>query len=312
MGLVVEIRPPRALPRRWFIIPVLIAMLVAPIIGPTGESPTPGSGAAWAADTGGEDLGERFKILKKDLNAHRKANALRKLREAVKAAERLYLDAESDDRLRGRIVDLVGGLTKVKGNEQIVIMGLHGLGDLGDERGARYVRGKLSQPNVKRSGVILEAAVATAADVVHPSLVGPLLKIVTKSKTFGVAADAIQSLGRYGRVEKQRVRILKTVVESVRKDRAGALSGGGSGGGARGGGGGGMSTDPEQGGSLPARSGGAANGRWRALSSVLPGAMNDLTGQDVPSVDDWIRLVKDNRGSLKDIFQLDPAQQSTK
>ena len=34
--------------------------------------------------------------------------------------------------------------------------------------------------------------------------------------------------------------------------------------------------------------------------------MNELTGQDVPSVDDWIELVKDNRGSLGDLFQKTP------
>lgn len=292
MDHMVEVRPQRSM-LRWFIALLTVVVLVTPTV----HTPT-----VYGADSGGEDVQERFKILKKDLLAHKKAKELRKLREDVKAAEKLYLDAENEDELRVEIVNLVGSLTKTKRNEQIVIMGLHGLGDLGDPRGAKYVRAKLRQPRVKESSDVLEAAVATAADVVEISLVAPLLKIVTKSKTYGVAADAIQSLGRYRDCEKKRVHILRTLVETVRKDRAGGISGGGGASGGARGGSGGTSTDPDQG-PLPQARGGATSGRWTALSRVLPGAMNDLTGLDIASVDDWIELVRENRSSLASLFQ---------
>ncbi len=287
MGHVVEVCLPRVL-SRCFIALCILAAFAEPV--------------ANAADTSGEDVLERYKVIEKDLKAHKKAKELRKLREDIKSLEKLYVDAEHDDDVRVKIVNLVGSLTKAKRNEQMVIMGLHGLGDLGDPRGAKFVRAKLRQPNVKQASNTLEAAVATAADVVHPSLVAPLLKIVCKSKTLGVAADAIQSLGRYGRCEKKRVRILTTIVDSVRKDRTGGVAGGGGSGGARGGSGG-TSTNPEQGPLPPARAGSTSN-RWGTLSRVLPGAMNELTGQDIGTADEWIDLVRDSRGSLGDIFQL--------
>ena len=79
---------------------------------------------------------------------------------------------------------------------------LHTLGDIGDPRGAKYIKPYLRQRDPKKAPDLLKVAVAVSAEVCDASLVGPLLKIVLKSKTYADTKAREKARKIFNKIEK--------------------------------------------------------------------------------------------------------------
>ena len=121
----------------------------------------------------------------------------------------------------------------------------------------------------KRASDTLKAAVEAASQLPDPSLVAPLLKIVTRSKTTGIMEEAVFALGKFKDARKYRGRILETLVGEAKKVKPGnrpRMRG---------------SQDSLNGNGTPYGRESGPGARWAALSASVPVALRELTGQDV-------------------------------
>jgi hypothetical protein len=176
---------------------------------------------------------------------------------------------------------------------------LDALGEMGDPRGSRYVRPFLHQHDLKKSDELLEKAVAVAGKLPDDDLVEPLLRIVEKSKTFGIAAAAMRSLGHFGHVKRYRKQILERLVKTVKKNKPGGRPG------MRGSSGGGLDPYATGSGSVPYPNQSDPSARWGVLAGALPGALNALTGQKVASAADWFSVFDGAKRDLDSLFVLE-------
>ncbi len=238
-------------------------------------------------------LQERHSDLISEWKAIKRKGSTAERAATLKKATALYKDAAEDDKLRLKILAFVGTAAKgTKGDETRTMM-LHTIADIGDLRAAKYIKPYLRQADPKKAPPLLATAVATAMEVPDPSLVGPLLKIVTTSKLSGIIEEAVQALGKFKAATKQRARILKTLVAEAKKVKPGArprMRGG---------------QEDIQGGSAGSTPFGretGASARWAALSACVPSALSELTGQDIGGMEEWIRLVKQSSGKLGRLF----------
>lgn len=241
-----------------------------------------------------KELDQRYKDLAAEWKSVKRKKNITAMSATLKKATALYGDAEAYDDLRVKVLKFVGVAAKGTKGDTVRTMVLHTLADIGDLRGAKYIKPYLRQANPKKAPPLLGTAIATAMEVPDPSLVGPLLKIVTVSKTTGVIEEAIQALGKFKNARKRRGKILTTLVSEAKKVKPGArprMRGGQEN--IDGGAGGGTTSYGNQSGS---------GARWAALSAAVPAALSELTGQDIGSMDDWIDLVKRNRGKLSNLF----------
>ena len=270
---------------------VLVTVLAAPHAGA-------GDGEPAKAKNGKADLAIRLKSLAAEVKAHKKAKDYTALDGDLDRAKQLYEDAAGQDKICAQVVDLVGSMAKGPKADVVAPFVLDVLADIGDLRGARFVKPYLRQRDVKVCTSLLQKAVAVAVDLPDASLVEPLLKIVEKSKTYGIAADAIGSLGHFGKCKKKRTKILARLVKTVKKSMPGGRPG------MRGGG---VDDVSGAGADSPTAVGqdGGPTARWNALSRALPGALSMLTGRDLPQIQDWFQLVKDNKGKLDGFFEED-------
>ena len=244
------------------------------------------------------ELATQFKALAIEVKGHKKAKDYEALDEDLTRARTLYEEASGDDKLRGQLVDLVGSIAKGCKSEVVAPFVLDALADMGDLRGAKYIKPYLKQRNLKVSSSLLQKAVAVSADVPDPSLVEPLLRIVEKSKTYGIAADAIESLARFGECKKKRRKILERLCKSIKKSKPGGRPGMRGGGGMDDGSG-------NMGNATAMGQEGGASARWNALARVLPSALNSLTGRDIHQAADWFELVRESKGKLALLFTED-------
>lgn len=268
-------------PQVWFLVSVLIGAL---LIGPT---------TALASSEEGPSIEQRYDALVATVKEKKQDEAA--LKTAIEQATKLYGDAENSDKIRKALVTLVGGLTKVKKNDVLTVAAIDALIEMGAPAGAKYIKPFLRQRDTKKAPPLLQVGVAAAGELPHASLAEPLLKIVEKSKTSGIAAKAVQSLGKYHDFKRKRVKIFERLIKTVLKNKPGGpprmrgssqedVTGGGS-------------ADP----GMMGRDGGPT-ARWSALTRVLPFALSELTGMDVASVEDWFILAKENKGKIRQLF----------
>jgi hypothetical protein len=246
-----------------------------------------------AIASGDKTLKERHSDLTNEWKASKRKGTTAEKAAILKKATALYNDASADDELRMKVLSFVGTAAKGTKGDEVRTMVLHTLADIGDLRAAKYIKPYLRQANPKKAPPLLATAVATAMEVPDPSLVGPLLKIVTTSKLSGIIEEAIQALGKFKSAKKLRTRILKTLVAEAKKVKPGArprMRGGQED--IQGGAGGTTQFGRETG----------ASARWAALSACVPSALSELTGQDIGGMEEWIRLVKQSRGKLGRLF----------
>jgi len=241
-----------------------------------------------------QTLGERFGHLVDEWKAVKRKRDVTAMSATLKKATALYNDAGNDDDLRVKVLKFVGVAAKGTKGDSVRTMMLHTLADIGDLRGAKYIRPYLRQSNPKKAPPLLATAIASAMEVPHPSLIGPLLKIVTGSKLSGIIEEAVQALGKFKDAKKQRAKILTKLVSEAKKVKPGARPRQRNGQ---------ENIDGGQGGaSTPFGRETGSSARWAALSACVPPALSELTGQDIGGMEEWINLVKRSRGKLSQLF----------
>ncbi len=276
------------------------------------------SGTVFAADP--DPMLEKVTALEKQVATDIEAKANEALVGDTKSAQALYRDVEGKDALKERIVTIVGSITKVRADDvskAAILM----LGEIGDLRGARYLRSFLRAVDTFKVPLNTEASIEASKKLPDSTLVEPLLDIVDNSKNVACAAKAIEALGYFGSVKSKREKILVELCKSVQRNLPGrkgqggnvgsseagsgpdGVGGSGDSGSGTSGGGSGGSIDPGTGGSYSA--GQANSARWPALSEVLPEALNKLTGSVCSSAQDWFAMVKQHKTSLKVLFVAD-------
>ena len=153
------------------------------------------------------------------------------------------------------------------------------LGKLNDPKGA-YKQLKPLWPNAKDETVDpLPLSVVRSVGLLAPeAAIGPLVDLASKAKDPNAARYAIASLGYYG-YSKSRTRVLKELATLLGKLKPGRF--GGSGG--RG-------------------SGEAARQRYQFLYQTIVSALNELTGRELTTPEEWESLYKQNKKKLEKLF----------
>ena len=233
-------------------------------------------------------LKQRAAELEKSAAEHRRERSKALLMKDLDAAVKLHKDAKELKAVQSKAVRVVGGILGVKGRA-VKIRALRAIGEMGDPSGGKYLKPYLRQSDPKKRGPTMEAAIEAAALARDSSLVRPLLTIVKKSKDYGVAAQAMRSLGKYGDVKSRRKTILTELVKTVAKDRPGVRRG----------------KDTDGDGDIDlgsAVTGEEAQNRWQALSATLTPTLNDLTGRKLKFPEEWSQTVKSYKNRLDAIF----------
>ncbi|MHC5012500.1 MAG: HEAT repeat domain-containing protein [Planctomycetota bacterium] len=293
-------------------------------------SPSPVSARPWAllavlvvalgalpvlADEAPEEempLLDRIAAHEEQIETHENEKATEALLTDILLAVELYKetpgleDPKEMEKAQEALVKMVGGLTKSR-LDLVPVAAIEGLGEIGHEDGAKYLKPFLKPANEDLIPETTVAAIEAAGKLKSDSLVTPLLTIVEKSKNYDAAALAMTALGKYGASERWRVRILETLIKTVLKNkpgdsggRGGGRGGSGVGGGGRGGGRGGPGGG--RGGPGGGRAGQGADVRWATLAPILPKACNELTGQRFPTAEDWFDVYKEYKRELKTLF----------
>lgn len=241
-----------------------------------------------------EDLTTAVNDLATTVKEHKSAKDLSALSGDVKAIEALYKRTAGDKKARKACLKLLGNMTRTSkpdSEKQVVESALQALGRIGDPDGAKYVSTYLKQPNAKVAPTHLLTAIKAAGELHTDTQMKTLLKLVEKSKVTGVAIGAMQALAKFGHNKRTREKILMALVETVKKDKPGTRPNDRSG------------ANPSTG--DPAHvpySYGGPTGRWNALSPALPGVLNELTGEEFHSVEDWAQAVGNYKKNLEQLF----------
>jgi HEAT repeats len=204
----------------------------------------------------------------------------------------MYKAPDCPPERRKRLSVLVGVVLQAPAADGLVKSALRAIAEIGDEANWKYVRKYLQQPDPKSTPPLLLEAIEAAGKIKASSAVDPLLKLVDDSKTFAVAAAAIRALGAYGDDKRARVRILDSIVKSVRRSVPGGrgMKKGGQ-----------SQTDPEQGGATNATGGDAS--RWGTLAPAFVEAANKLTGKSATSAEDWFDIYDRYKGKVGELFE---------
>ena len=251
-----------------------LAVVGAPRAPAAPEDPAPVAG----------DLAAQVAELEGLLKAHVLAKAAPALLEDAHKATLLHKLCGPADTLKKRLLavhETVLKNVKEDGERQKVIAELV---LTGDPAGGKLLKPFLKQPNVKEADSLLLAAIKAAGVLACPENVDPLLLVFEKSKHMGAAAAALEALGGFREVKSRREKILETVAKSVQQNMPGSRPG------PRGGAGGVGDPPPDTG--TPNPSGSDANARWAALAPVLPRALNQLTGRNYPTAEQWFLMVR--------------------
>jgi hypothetical protein len=136
---------------------------------------------------------------------------------------------------------------------------------------------------------MINEAMAAAGALGHDSLVLPLLKIVENSKNLGVAARAVTALGKFrDSAFSRRKKILLDLTDTLMKDMPGGPSQG--------------KENRQTGDYIPGKSGHGGSARYATLAPLIPQALNELTGQEFQTLEEWMRVVSEQKRNLQDLF----------
>lgn len=233
---------------------------------------------------------ERIATLQKSWKTAKSKKDINTMRGLLDGVSDLYEDCRDDADLQLAIIRFTGGAAKGTSGSEFKILALETIAALGDPRGARYIKPYLRQANPKKASETLLAAIAAAEELPDPSLVAPLLKIVTKTKTTKPLRPAVEALGKQREAGKKRYKILTTLVSEARKVKPGPRPR--------------MRGTQEQlsGGSSPYGRESGPGARWATLSASVPAALRTLTGHDVRNLGEWMALVKNHKGKYGELF----------
>lgn len=267
-----DLRGRRAIPRLVFEVTTWVVCLTVWIGGASADS---------EAKT---QLAELVAAVKQ----HKKDKDDGQLKGDLDQAVRIYMDAEDDKATRKKVISTMVSIGKNSKNKDLVKHMLVTLGQTKDEGAAPTVKAYLKQKNAKKSDDILLTAIKVAGTAPQSAYVEPLLKLFEKSKHMGVSAKALESLGSYHAVKNKREKIVKVVIETVRKYKPGVKG--------------------AEKGFLPGEeariTGEGARSRWSTLSPIVPKMMGRLTGNEMygAKVDDWFTMYDENKRDLDQLF----------
>lgn len=255
---------------------------------------------------------ERVVALEKKTEADTTAKSFDALVGDARAALTLHRDLEGKDALKDRALAIVGALTKVRQDDVCrVAFGI--LGEMGDLKGAKYLRPNLRPLDDDKIPLAVEMSVVVAKQLPDDSLVEPLLAIVDASKNYSLAAKAIEALGSFAAVKSKREKILTELVKTVQKSQPGQKGKYGGGVGSGDGTDGGTPMDGSvSGDGAPGTTSQGKSARWPALSGPLPDALNRLTGTVCGSADEWFATYKEHKSKLSVLFVTDVANKGGK
>lgn len=251
---------------------------------------------AWAMSTGNaraaETAPEEDPLVKRvtDHEAlvaqHVKEKAVQALLQDAKAACTLHKEVVARDDLRPRVLATLEVIVKNVKDDGGRKIALDCVGSTGDLNGMKIVRPYLKQPDREKSNPVLLCAIQVAGKLPVSESVEVLLAMVEDSKVLDVATAALESLGSFGKVKSKREKILTELCKTVARWVPSTVRKPKSTGGAE---------DPGS-----TNGGGEASQRWTTLAPVLPKTLNQLTGQNVNTAEQWFQVVKDTKdlGSL--------------
>ncbi len=209
-----------------------------------------------------------------------KAKDKARLAEALANLEKMH-NALKTDSMRGKIQSAIGGLIKSDDLGAVRMKAADSLGRLNDPRGAyAQLKGHLPAVKVTAAGPLPLRVIQAVGSLAPDAAIAPLKRLMEKAKDANVSRYAIQALGKYG-WSKKRVSILKDMGSFLTKLRPGVGPKGGRGGGRK------------------------ARERYSFLSGTLTAALNELTGQELVSAEEWLALYKANKKSPKKLFKVD-------
>ena len=180
---------------------------------------------AFAADEpeveASRDLATRVKEHEALAGVHKREKAYEALLEDIRTAIELFEEAgeledeRKGEKLRERLVKLVGGLTKMR-DDDIALAAVEGLGTMKHEDGVKYLKPHLKPIDDRTVPKIVTAAMEAAGEIGNDKVVPALLKMVDKSDNYKVAAKAMEVLGNFGHSRRYRGKILEELGGSIR------------------------------------------------------------------------------------------------
>jgi hypothetical protein len=246
--------------------------------------------AAWAGDTPPDEKLERVVALEAKVTADLSAKSYDALQEDAKSTAALDKEVEGKAPYHDRLFKILRELSRSKVDD-VCKAAIRAVGEAGNaDDGARIVRAFLRPVDDDSPSTALLTSLETIPQIPDDSLVEPLLKIVTDSKNYSVAAKAVEALGSFKAAKRKREKIVEELVKTVQKDTPGGQSRMGKD----------NQTNPDQ--PVGNNPGQGAAARWGLLSAALPKALNTLTGQSVATAEEWFTAVKQAKGHLGTLF----------
>jgi hypothetical protein len=261
-----------------------LAALVGGVLAAPAAADDPPAPAAPAPPT--DEMLLKVSGLEAQVQAHLDEKSADGMRQDLQEISKLLRNV-TDPKLRARVTSLVPKILSAARDDLVAKAALKTLGETGDSALAKHLRPFLAQPKPKEVPPLLLDAIDAAAKLKADETVPPLLVIVEKSKRLDAAVAAMKALAHFGESKRMREKIVSTLVETTRKSVPGVAY---------------------RDGSIPGvppgtvRTGDEAASRWDALSGQLAQTLNQLTGQNVASAQDWFDLYDRYKNSLGQIF----------
>lgn len=201
----------------------------------------------------------------------------------------------SDEKLKARALLVIGKILDGTNHDDVRIVAIKTIADSGAKDLYRYVKQYLAQPNAKVVPPLIMDAIDCASKLKPDEAVQPMLNLEENSDVYTVNVAAMKALSNYGENKRYRAKIVKDLVDDIRKDRPGVsyrwkgTQGVGSGG-AR------VRT------SRGIRTGEDSRNRYEALAGEMCTTCNKLTGQNVAAPEDWFDLIEKYKTDLEALW----------
>ncbi|MFV1957782.1 MAG: hypothetical protein ACC662_00070 [Planctomycetota bacterium] len=222
-----------------------------------------------------DDL-EDAKALAARIDQVRKAKDQATLTTEVGRVPALY-KAITDKSVRGKLRGALGKVVKDKKMGSVRITAVEALVGLDDPKAAwKEMARELPGPKVEEAPELGFAVVKAAGEMAPSRAIKGLLELMSKSKDPKLMAAAGEALGGYRADKRNRVSILEEMISAGRRLRPGR--------------------------SLTKYISPETRKRWSIVAPKLVKGLNRLTGQRIPSFEDWEALYNDNKKRLKNLF----------
>jgi hypothetical protein len=264
-----------------------LAALAALAISTPAAFADPAAIPANAAAPASDEAAATFAALQAQVKEHLKDKAVDALKSDVKEIAKAYPAA--DPRMKKDYGNFFVSMTRLDSDDlkKVVIVAV---GDLKDPDLFNVVRPFLAQPDKRAVPTHLQPAIEATGKMAPDTGVELLMKIVTDSKEYNIAAAAMKAFGGYKDNKRVRVSILRDAINTVSKDKPSVgyrwkKTG---------------NDDPYI--TAKLRSSAESQSRWAALGPALVEGLNKLTGQNCGSPEDWFGMYDSYKTSPSTLF----------